>query len=127
MAWPALAVAVSPASAVTGDVLSYLLGYGPVGLGLVALCWLLYRGWGLYSPSRLKAEKDACRADLEAQVSRLIAERDKAQQQRDEALRAAGDQLAPLMIAFTGATNSLIPLLQELVRTREVRGGRGGR
>jgi hypothetical protein len=139
MSWPAgLAVAVTPASAASGNVVAYLLSYGPVGIFLVVLAWLMYRGWSLYSPARLNAERTACRTDLvdtvarliadrDKERTRLIAERDKAAEQRDEALKAAADQLIPLLIQFTGATNSLLPLLQDVVRRQEAHDERPGR
>lgn len=114
-----LALSITPVDSAASNVTQYLVGYGPVGIFLVVLAFLLYRGWGLYSPARLRAEKEACRADLIAENARLIAEKTKAEQQRDDALRAAGDQLVPALLSFTSATNALLPLLQKMVTLTE--------
>jgi hypothetical protein len=125
-----LATSVTPLGTVSGDLVSYILGYGPLGIGVIVVAFLLYRGWQLNSPARLSAIREECRADLIKENARLIEEKQRAEEQRDDALRAASDQLLPLLLSFTSATNALLPLLQKMVAVTEAREGhrdRGGR
>lgn len=124
MPWPGtLAASVTPLGSFTGDLVSYILSYGPMGIGVLVAGFLLYRGWVVWSPARQAQERATCRADLEQQIAglkadldRVRAERDKNGAERDDALRMARDQLVPLLLNFTAATNSLLPILQDLTR-----------
>ena len=51
-----------------------------------------------------------------AERDRLILEKQKAEDQRDAALSIAQDQLVPLLTTFVSTTETLIPLLQAIVR-----------
>lgn len=135
MLWLAAALAqgpgtsVSPVDAASSSIVGYVLSYGPVGIVALALGWLLFRGWRLISPSGETAIRGSARADLIAAQDRMIRERDaerdrilgekhEAERQRDEAMRLAQDQLIPLLLSFTSATQSLLPLLQNLISQR---------
>lgn len=105
---------VTPVGQATGDIVSYILGYGVLGIVAVAFAfrYIVPRG-----------AVEAARADLIAENKRLREEKAHAEEQRDEALRIAQTQLVPLLTSFTATSSALLPLLQELVRYREV--GRG--
>jgi hypothetical protein len=105
-----VATAVSPVGNVSGDAVSYLLGFGPLGVGVVLF------GLGYIVPRTAVA---SARADLIAENQRLVAERDHAAAQRDEALKFAQENLVPLLVQFTAATASLLPILQDLTRQRD--------
>ena len=131
MSWAGVfAASLTPLGSISGDITSYILGWGPLGIAVVIAGILLYKGWGLYSPSRLDSYRASCRADLERENARLIAEKQaseerltaekqKAEQQRDDALQAAQTQLVPLLAQFTSATQALLPLLQRMVAITE--------
>jgi hypothetical protein len=119
MAWlPALlAVAppvVSPIGTATGDIITYVLGYGVLGIVAVALAF------GFLVPkSAVEKARDQARADISAELQRTIEEKRDVEEQRDEAMKIAQTQIVPLLVSFTATATSLIPLLQELVRYRE--------
>ncbi len=130
MPWLAILLAQGPSSSVTpvdqatGSIVSYVLGYGV--LGVVALAFAF--GWlksGRTSERDRATARAEARADLEAELARTIARAERAEEQRDEALRMAQTQLVPLLSSFTSTTGALIPLLQEVVRAQE--GHSGGR
>ena len=79
------------------------LNYGVLGAVFIAILF----GWIWAKPAvdRLIAERD-----------RLILEKQKAEDQRDAALSIAQDQLVPLLTTFVSTTETLIPLLQAIVR-----------
>jgi hypothetical protein len=108
MTW--LASAVTPVGAATGDIVTYILGYGV--LGIVALAFAFR-----YIVPR-SAISDG-RQDLLREIEQLRQEKEHAEQQRDEAMRIAQTQIVPLLTTSTASFQSLIPLLQDLVRTRE--------
>jgi hypothetical protein len=124
--WPliaSLAASGTPAEATAGSITGYLLGYGPIGLFLVIMSWLFFKGWRLIPPAR-EAEirataRDEGRADLLKEIDRITGKLEHAEEQRDDAQQFTTSQLVPLLVQFTGATSALIPLLQELVRHRE--------
>lgn len=122
---------VTPVDAATGSVLGYLFSYGPVGIFLVALAYLLYKGWRLVPPGHetqvRAAARDEGRADLLKELDRSDARAARAEGQRDESTRFATDQLVPLLVNFNATTAALIPLLQELVRNQEGGGHSAGR
>lgn len=114
-----IAESVTPLGSVTGDAVSYLLSFGAIGIGVVLF------GLGFIVPrSTMTTAVASARADLVAENARIIAEKEQIAEQRDEALKLATDQLVPMLVSFTAATQSLLPLLQELVRTREREGSR---
>lgn len=124
------AASVTPADQVTGDLTTYVLSYGILGVAAVVLAWFLYKGWRLMSPSReaeiRKAVRDEARADLVTQVERLEREREQdqrdrkeAERQRDEALKFSQVNLIPLLVNFTNATTALLPILQQVVQHQE--------
>lgn len=121
---------VTPADQVSGDLTSYVLSYGILGVVAVILAGLAYKGWRLISPAReaeiRKAVRDEARADLVAQVERLEREREQdqrdrkeAERQRDEALKFSQTNLIPLLVNFTNATTALLPILQQVVQHQE--------
>lgn len=93
---------VASGSNVPSEIAPYL-NYGVLGLVVIGIMfgWL----WAKPGVDRLLAERD-----------RLIAERDKAEDQRDAAISIAQDKLVPLLTTFVTTTQTLIPLLQEIVR-----------
>ncbi len=111
---------ITPVDGLSDSVTGYLFGFGPLGIGFVALAWLLYRDWRLVSPHKAAAIREDGRGDLIAERDRLIAEKHTAEQQRDEALKVASD-LAPLLSTFIASTGALIPILQGIIAGR--RGG----
>lgn len=126
MQWLALPFAdpsVTPVDSAAASVVGYVLSYGPVGLCALTLAWLMFRGWRLVPQdfeARIRADaRTEARADLMAERDRVIAEKQQAQEQRDEALAVARDQLTPLLISFTSSTQALMPLLQTLVGQRD--------
>lgn len=119
-----LGSAITPGGEVTGNVVSYIVGYGPLGIVALALAYVLYKGLLVPSKAAAKALAESvalARADLVRENERLIAEKTKAEEQRDEALKIAQTQLVPLLASFTATVSALLPLLQDLVREREAR------
>ena len=118
MIWVPLAalatVTETPVGTATTDLVTYITSFGV--LGLVALAFFARR---IVPASMVKEAREEARADIKAELDRTIAEKHAAEEQRDEALRIAQSQLVPLLIQFTSATQSLLPLLQELVSRRE--------
>ena len=105
-----LAEATSPIGTASGDIVTYILGFGPLGIGIV-----LYT-LGIIVPG--KAVKDAIaasRADLLEENKRLIAEKEKADAERLAALAVANDKLVPIVASFVATSGSLIPIMQDLV------------
>jgi len=66
----------------------------------------------------------AARADLVAENIRLIAEKQADEEQRDEALKLARDQVVPLLTTFNASVASRLPILQDVVRQQEEGGPR---
>jgi hypothetical protein len=93
---------VAAESGVPSEIAPYL-NYGVLGLFVVAIIM----GWVWAKPAvdRLIAERD-----------RLILEKQRAEEQRDAALSIAQEQIVPLLTTFVTTTQTLIPLLQEIVR-----------
>lgn len=119
----ALETPITPVDQATGSAVGYVLGFGPLGLVTLALAYLLYKGWRLVPPDRdasIRASaRDEARADLIEERARVLAEKTRIEQERDEAQRFTQANLVPLLTNFTAATSALIPLLQELLRHRE--------
>lgn len=90
------------------------LNLGVLGLLVIAI----FFGWVWAKPSVEKVidEKNASIARLEAERDRLLGEKTKAETQRDEAIAIAQDRIVPLLVTFVSTTQTLIPLLQEVVR-----------
>ena len=106
---PYYSLAAEAATASTlssGEILQTILS--AVNLGVLGVVfWLFIRGQ-LHSSDEMDHEREA---------------RQKAEEQRDEALRFNRDQVAPLLSDFVHATGSLLPILQGLVTRLEL-GGR---
>lgn len=120
--WPPAApfLAEGPAggSDVLGTAAQTVLGYGVVGAVALVLAWIVYKG--KFTPQeRVDELVAASRADLLRELESVRADLLKTQEQRDSAMRMATDQLVPLLTSFVATSQSLIPLLQELVRNRE--------
>jgi hypothetical protein len=89
-----------------GDITSFV-NFGV--LGLVVLC--LVTGWLWTKPSvdRLEQERD-----------RAIAEREKAEAQRDAMAQVLQDRLLPVVGDFITTTRSLLPILQQLQQLQQM-------
>jgi hypothetical protein len=109
----------TPIDQATASLVSYVVSFGVLGVFALLAGWLLLRGWRLVSPAELaairKAAREESRADLIAERDRILAEKQQAEDQRDEAMQVATSQLVPLLISFTATTQALLPLLQSLV------------
>lgn len=112
-----VAEASAPAS-LTEQIIGRFLGYGIVGIICLVLAWIIYKG-SFIRADTAAAMVTAGRADLLEENKRLREELASMRDQRDEAVRALGDQLIPMLLSFTSATQALLPLLQEMVRRRE--------
>jgi hypothetical protein len=124
--WLSYLSSATPVDAAASSITGYVLGYGPLGIAAVVMSWLFLKGWRLVSPSRETAIRDSARtegrADLLKELERVIGEKNHAEEQRDAAMKVAQDQLLPLLLNFTAATESLLPLLRELISHREAKG-----
>jgi hypothetical protein len=124
--WPALlatyVASVSPVDAATGSVVGYILGFGPIGIIALAFAFRF-----IVPRSAVDEAKDQARRDLLKENERLITEKTHAEEQRDDALRIAQEQIVPLLVSFNATVAALLPLLQELVSRREGHGGDNGR
>lgn len=121
----AVAAAVSPLDAAQGDIVSYVLGFGPLGVIALALGWVLYRGT-FTRTSAHDAEVRQLREDHAAETARreaahateiaaLRADRQKSDDARDAAVKMITDTMFPLVSAFNTSIGSLMPILQRLV------------
>ena len=127
MQWVIIAgSSVTPVDNAASSIVGYVLSYGPLGIITLALAWLFYKGWRLVSPSTAAADRETAREDLIAERDRVIVEKQQAEDQRDEALTVARDQIGPMLSSFVAATGTLIPLLQEIIREPHTRRRRGG-
>lgn len=119
MLWLALTASqnptsVTPIDAAATSIIGYIASFGVLGYVTLALVF----GW--LKPGRAaERERTQARADLEAELARVLAEKKEAEQQRDDALKFARDDLVPILTSFNATTTALIPLLQELVRSQE--------
>lgn len=128
MQWPYLAMLGQPAGATPVDsaqtsIVSYILSFGPLGVIVLAFAFR----WIVPGKSVEKAVETArteARTDLVAERDRLLKEKQDVEAQRDDALKVLRDQVTPMLISFTSTTQSLLPLLQELVLSRETPGRR---
>jgi hypothetical protein len=116
--WLMATGSVSPVSSAASDIVTYILGFGPLGVGVV-----LYTLRVIVPGKAVDEARAQARADLMEENKRLIAEKAEAERQRDDARQFAVEQLVPLLGQFTAATASLLPILQELIRDREDRRG----
>jgi hypothetical protein len=114
-----IASSVSPLGAASGDIVTYILGYGVVGVGAV----LFALGYIVPKPVKDSAVA-AARADVVAENERLRTALARAEEQRDDALRVARDTVVPLLTTFNATVASLLPILQDVVREQEDRGHR---
>jgi Tfp pilus assembly protein PilN len=122
--WPLLAVLaanVTPVDQATSSLISYVLGYGVLGIVAVALAFRFIVPRSAVEDAREQARSDliAQVGRLERQIEQLQREKKEAEDQREDQMKFAQVQLVPLLVNFTSATAALIPLLQELVRHRE--------
>jgi hypothetical protein len=93
---------VKVAADVPQEIAPYL-NYGVLGLVVIGLVmgWL----WAKPAVDRLIAERD-----------RVIEEKKRAEEQRDAALAIAQDKIVPLLTSFVSTTQTLIPLLHQIIR-----------
>jgi hypothetical protein len=114
---PFLAEGTGSADVVTAAV-QQILGYGVLGAVALALAWIVYKG--AFVPQKRSDEQvTAARADLLRENEQLRADKIRAEEQRDEALKIARDQVVPLLTTFNATVASLLPILQELARYRD--------
>jgi hypothetical protein len=112
-AWAGVTAASGSDPGLSAEIAQFL-NYGVLGLLVLAI----FFGWVWARPSvdRVVQEKDASIARLEAERDRLLEDRARAEQQRDAALSIAQDKIVPLLTSFVSTSQTLIPLLQEIVR-----------
>lgn len=89
-----------------GDIAAYV-NFGVLGLVVLSLLtgWL----WTKPSVDRLEKERD-----------RAIAEREKAEAQRDAMAQVLQDRLLPVVGDFINTTKSLLPILQQLQQLQQM-------
>lgn len=120
----ALAASITPVGSAADSLTTYILGFGPLGIIALALAWAQYKGLFTTTKAADKARNEAvslARADLVRENERLLARAEKAEEQRDEALKVSQEQIVPLLSQFVGTTSALLPVLQQIV----ARGGVG--
>ena len=105
---------VTPIDTATSDIISYILGYGVLGIAAVLFVLRI-----IVPRSAVDEAKDQARRDLVEENKRLITEKQHAEEGRDDALRIAQTQIVPLLVSFNATVAALLPLLQELVSRRE--------
>jgi hypothetical protein len=105
----------APASLTAGDLISAITT--AVNLGVLGVVFWLFVQGRLHSDSEIGRLTETI-ARMAADSERLVAERVRAEEQRDEALRVVRDQIAPALGSFVTTTTALLPLLQEVVRYR---------
>lgn len=96
------------------------LNYGVLGLLVIgAITGLI---WFKPTVDRMLASKDEVLLakdenirDLKQERDRLISERDNAEAQRDAAIAIAQEKLVPLLVTFVDTTQTLIPMLRDIV------------
>jgi hypothetical protein len=106
--------AVTPVDSATGSLVSYVLNFGILGIVAVAFAFRF-----IVPRSAVVDAEARARADLIKEQERILAEKSRAEEQRDEALRIANTQLVPLLISFNGTVSALLPVLQEVVRRHD--------
>lgn len=124
----------SGATDVVTAAVQQVLGYGILGLAVLVLGWVFYKGTFTRTATaeanlvQARAAWDAeCKRMTDAhaaEISRLTAALDKAETQRDAAMTLVTSQLFPLVSAFTSSTNSLLPVLQQLLARGGISSGR---
>jgi hypothetical protein len=116
VAWLSYLAAAQGGQPLSGaDIVQYVIT--AVNLGVLGIVfWLFVQG---------KIHSDSEIGRLTTENTRLIAEKAKSEDQRDEALKVAREDIVPLLTSFTATTSALLPLLQDLVRRQEERRGDG--
>lgn len=84
------------------DPISLIIGYGPLGAIIVL---------GIFGYIYLKPAVD----NLKEERDRALAERDKADDQRDAMAATFQKELLPVLTKFLTTTEALLPLLQRMV------------
>lgn len=107
---------ISPVGSAASDILTYILGFGPLGVGVV-----LYTLRVIVPGKAVDEAREQARTDLIEENRRLVAEKDAAVRKADDALKFAQDQLVPLLLAFNASVSSLLPVLQRLAAYQEDR------
>jgi hypothetical protein len=85
--------------------LNEIIASAGAGTAIIVILFLTGFAWPKHSVDEIKRERD-----------QAIARAERAEEQRDDALRLTTDRTVPLLEHFVGATNTLIPILQGLVR-----------
>jgi hypothetical protein len=95
------------------SIITAILTTGGTGIAIAFVLIILGFLWPKHAVSEIIAQRD-----------RESARADKAEEERNDAVRIAQDKIVPLLGAFTAATDALLPLLQWQIRVRESHGGR---
>jgi hypothetical protein len=113
----AYAAAGGPVDAATSSLVNYILGYGILGVAVLAFMV------GLIVPRKaLSDARKEAREDLERENGRLIEQNRILAEQRDDAVKIAQTQVVPLLTSFNATMTALLPLLQRLVAEQEAYG-----
>jgi hypothetical protein len=106
----ALAESTTPLGSAAGDIVTYILGFGPLGIGIVLFALRI-----IVPGKNVDDAVKTARADLVAENERLIEEKRRVEAQRDEATKVAQEKIVPLLTTFLSTTGALLPLLQAMV------------
>lgn len=98
----------------------FQLVLGALNVGVAGLILWLFIAGRIHSDSEMGRVTEALKHAEERA--------ERAERQRDEALKVATTEIAPVLGGFVSQTQALIPLLQDLLRQRDWnnRQGRGG-
>jgi len=105
LAATALTASPAPETVNAGEIFQLITS--ALNLGVLGVVFWLFINGRLHSSDELEHEREA---------------RQKAEQQRDDALEFTRDQVTPLLSDFVHATGSLLPILQALVTRLELTG-----
>lgn len=110
-------------------ILYYLLNYGVLAIVVIGIAF----GFVVPKPSVDKQVVDASAAVQAAQDERdrALADKVKAEAQRDEAMQIAQEKIVPLLTTFVATVQTLLPILQSMAQRQiedtEARAGRRDR
>jgi hypothetical protein len=97
-------------------IINAVIASAGAGTAIMVVLFLLGLLWTKHSVDDIKRQRDLERADKE-----------KAQEERDAALKVVQDRVIPLLENFNAVTGGLIPLLQGLVLRMQEGGERDDR
>jgi hypothetical protein len=108
----------NPVDFTTSTFIGYITSLGLAGIGLLVMFWLY-----IFPGKLTKQARDDARADLLEENARLREQNARLAEQRDDALTVLRDQVAPILIQFNSTMATLLPVMQDVVRNQERRGG----